>query len=115
MQLIVKILLSAIIIGVVTEMAKRFPTYGGVIAALPLVSLLSLIWLWVEKNDTGVMSEFTLGVLLGLPSTIVLLAIVFFSLKSAFPFAVSILFGVIGWAVFLGAQFVLLNLWKNIN
>lgn len=49
MQLIVKILLSAIIIGVVTEMAKRFPTYGGVIAALPLVSLLSLIWLWVEK------------------------------------------------------------------
>ena len=30
---VVKILISAVIIGVVTEVARRFPTYGGIIAA----------------------------------------------------------------------------------
>jgi len=46
-----KILSSAAIIGVVTEVARRFPTYGGIIAALPLVSILSIIWLTVQSES----------------------------------------------------------------
>lgn len=34
---VVKILVLAIIISLVTEFARRFPTYGGIVAALPLV------------------------------------------------------------------------------
>lgn len=40
--------MSALIIAGVTEMAKRVPTYGGIVAALPIVSLLSIIWLSVQ-------------------------------------------------------------------
>jgi amino acid transporter len=45
MYILVKVLVSAFVIGIVTEIARRFPSYGGIVAALPLVSLLSLIWL----------------------------------------------------------------------
>jgi amino acid transporter len=31
---LVKIIVSAIIIGIVTEVARRYPTLGGIIAAL---------------------------------------------------------------------------------
>ena len=36
MYIVMKIVISAIVIGVVTEIARRFPSYGGVVAALPL-------------------------------------------------------------------------------
>lgn len=53
MYSIIKILMSALIIAGVTEMAKRFPAYGGIVAALPIVSLLSIIWLSVQGEKKG--------------------------------------------------------------
>ncbi len=54
MYVVMKILVSAIMIAIVSEIAKRFPANGGIVAALPLVSLLSIIWLYVqgEQNAT---------------------------------------------------------------
>ncbi|SCC14814.1 Protein of unknown function [Bacillus mycoides] len=42
MHFLVKVIVSALIIGGVTEFAKYYSTLGGFIAALPLISLLSL-------------------------------------------------------------------------
>jgi hypothetical protein len=67
MYSIIKILMSALIIAGVTEMAKKFPAYGGIVAALPIVSLLSIVWLSVQGEKREVISQFTLGVLYGLP------------------------------------------------
>ncbi|SER56323.1 DUF3147 family protein [Salipaludibacillus aurantiacus] len=104
MFLVIKILVSAIIIGIVTEVARIFPKYGGIIAALPLVSLLSLIWLNVQGEQSINLSKFALGVLWGFPATAVLLIVVVISLKASFPLIVSILFGIGGWAAFLAIQ-----------
>tara|TARA_R110000868_G_scaffold183900_2_gene425240 strand:+ start:3433 stop:3783 length:351 start_codon:yes stop_codon:yes gene_type:complete len=48
--LIVKALLSGVIIMAVSEVAKRSPGIGALVASLPLISVLAIIWLW---NDTG--------------------------------------------------------------
>ena len=48
--LLVKALLSGIIIAIVSEVARRSPGLGALIVSLPLVSLLTFIWLW---RDTG--------------------------------------------------------------
>jgi hypothetical protein len=48
--LIVKALLSGLIIAVVSEVARRSPGAGALIVSLPMVSLLTFIWLW---RDTG--------------------------------------------------------------
>lgn len=48
--LITKYLVTAAIVVVVSEAAKRSDKLGGFIAALPLVTVLTLIWLHVERQ-----------------------------------------------------------------
>ena len=50
---IVKALLSGVIVLIVSEVAKRYPGWGGLIASLPLVSILGIIWLWRDTADTA--------------------------------------------------------------
>lgn len=55
--LIVKALLSGIIIAIVSEVAKRAPGFGALIASLPLISVMGMIWLWRDKPDAANMAE----------------------------------------------------------
>jgi hypothetical protein len=55
--LALKALLSGIIVAAVSEMAKRYPTVGGLIASLPLVAVLSMIWLWHDQPDRGALTR----------------------------------------------------------
>jgi len=48
---IVKVIISAMIILVATEISNRSTTIAAIIIALPLVSIISLIWIWVETKD----------------------------------------------------------------
>ena len=48
---IIKCALSGIIIAVVSEIAKRSPSFGALIVSLPLVSLLGILWLWRDTGD----------------------------------------------------------------
>ena len=50
---ILKCALSGIIVGVVSEVARRSPAFGALIVSLPLVSLLGIIWLWHDTADTA--------------------------------------------------------------
>lgn len=104
MYVVMKILVSAVVIGIVSEIAKRFPTYGGIVAALPLVSLLSIIWLYFQGEHTETLSKFSLGVLWGFPATAILLLIVYVSLKNSIPLFLSIGLGIGGWVIFLVIQ-----------
>lgn len=46
-----KAILSGVIIAIVSEVAKRSPGLGALIASLPLVSILAMIWLWRDTSD----------------------------------------------------------------
>lgn len=48
--LITKYLITAAVVVVVSEVAKRSDKLGGLIAALPLVTLLAMVWLHVERQ-----------------------------------------------------------------
>lgn len=50
--LITKYAVTALIIVVVSEVAKRSDRVGALIASLPLVTVLTMIWLYVEKQGT---------------------------------------------------------------
>jgi hypothetical protein len=51
LYLIVKAVISAIIIVIVSETARRNPGAGALIASLPLISVLGMIWLWRDTYD----------------------------------------------------------------
>jgi hypothetical protein len=50
--LIIKAALSGFIVMAVSEVARRGPGFGGLIASLPLVSILAMIRLWQDTADT---------------------------------------------------------------
>ncbi len=51
LYLALKAIVSGIIIAAVSEIAKRSPGFGALVASLPLVSVLGMIWLWRDTHD----------------------------------------------------------------
>jgi hypothetical protein len=60
-MLTVKILLSALLVGGVSVVGRRWPALGGVAAATPFVSVLSLCFLYVETGDCRRASQFSVA------------------------------------------------------
>jgi hypothetical protein len=52
LYLTIKAALSGVIIAIVSEVARKYPGFGALIASLPLVSILGMIWLWRDTGDT---------------------------------------------------------------
>lgn len=55
--LIFKYLVTAGVVVLVSELAKRSDKLGGFIAALPMVTVLTLIWLYVEQQPASKISN----------------------------------------------------------
>ena len=49
---VIKIILSAIIIFIASEVGKKSIILGSIIVSLPLMSLLTISWLQIETKDT---------------------------------------------------------------
>jgi hypothetical protein len=58
-----KLIISALIIVVVTEVAGRAPALGGLIKSLPIVSLIAILWLWHDTRDAGKIAELSISTL----------------------------------------------------
>lgn len=93
LYLAIKAALSGILIAVISEVAKRNPGFGGLIASLPLVSVLGMIWLWRDSPDAENMAahaEATFWfVLPSLPMFLIIPAL----LRNGFGFWVSLIVG----------------------
>lgn len=48
---LIRAALSGVIVALVALVARRNPAAGALIASLPLVSLLGMIWLWHDTQD----------------------------------------------------------------
>lgn len=57
LYLLIKAAISGVIIATVSEIAKRYPGFGALIASLPLVSVLGMIWLWRDFPDAPNMAS----------------------------------------------------------
>ncbi|WP_287980314.1 DUF3147 family protein [Sphingomonas sp.] len=51
LALIVRATVSGIIVALVALIARRNPAAGALVASLPLVSVLGMIWLWHDTRD----------------------------------------------------------------
>jgi hypothetical protein len=52
LYLLIKALVSGVIVAAVSEIARRYPGWGGLVASLPLVSVLAMTWLYVDTRDS---------------------------------------------------------------
>ena len=56
LYLALKAAVSGVLIAAASTLAKRYPGFGALIASLPLVSVLGMIWLWHERPDAANMA-----------------------------------------------------------
>jgi hypothetical protein len=63
LYLIIKALLSGAIVAAVSEIARRYPGWGGLLASLPLTSLLAMIWLYRDSADAERVAELSISTL----------------------------------------------------
>ena len=54
---ITRALLSGLIIAAIALIAKRNPAAGALVASLPLVSILGMLWLWRDTSDPELMAS----------------------------------------------------------
>lgn len=94
---LVKVLISVAVIVTVTELSKRGGTFwGGVLASLPLTSLLAFIWLYAETRDAARVAALSWSIFwLVIPSLTLLLALPLLLRRGlSFGFALLIAIGV---------------------
>ncbi|MFU8781375.1 MAG: DUF3147 family protein, partial [Kiritimatiellia bacterium] len=66
---LVKLVVTTVLIVLISEIAKRSSLIGAILASIPLVSVLAMIWLYVETKDVAKVSALATGVFwLVLPS-----------------------------------------------
>lgn len=56
-----KALISGLLVALAATIAKRQPALGSLIVSLPLVSVLSMIWLWRDGADSEAMARYVGG------------------------------------------------------
>ena len=98
-----KVVVSALIIAGVSELAKKMPSLGGLIAAMPLTTLLALIWLYAETGDYQLAHDFTKSVLFAIIPTIFFFITALYLFKRGASF-ITIL--AVSFVIFLGAAAV---------
>lgn len=57
LYLLLKAVISGVLVAAVSEIARRYPGWGGLVASLPLVSLLALTWLYVDTRETAKVAD----------------------------------------------------------
>ncbi|MBG7610601.1 MAG: DUF3147 family protein [Anaerolineae bacterium] len=75
---VLKIVITTALIVIISEIAKRSTLMGGVLASIPLISVLAIIWLYVDTKNTELISEFSMSVFwLVIPSMVLFLTLPF--------------------------------------
>jgi hypothetical protein len=46
-----KAILSGLLIAAASEIARRWPGWGALVASLPLVSVIGMLWLWQARPE----------------------------------------------------------------
>lgn len=86
---IVKILVTTVLIILISEISKRSTLIGSILASVPLVSVLAMIWLYVDTKDIQKISSLSTSIFwLVLPSLALFISLPVL-LKKEFNFYIS--------------------------
>ena len=102
-----KTVTSAVIIVAVAEIAKRSPLLAGLVASLPLVSVLAIVWLFVDTKSTEQVMGLSRSILLMILPSLVFFIALPGALKVGLPFVPALL---IAMAVTAGTYWVYTHL-----
>ena len=87
---IVKVAVSAVLIVAIAEISKRSSMIGALLASIPLVSVLAMIWLYFDTRDADKVAALASGIFwLVLPSLALFISLPLL-LRQGFNFSLSL-------------------------
>ncbi|MFD0986923.1 DUF3147 family protein [Methyloligella solikamskensis] len=71
-----KLVITAVLIVIISEIGKRSSVMAAILASIPLVSVLAMIWLYIDTKDVAKIESFATSVFwLVLPSLILFITL----------------------------------------
>ena len=115
LDLMVKGIFSGAVVVIASEIAKKSAVFGALITSIPLISVLSLTWLYEDTKDTAQVADFAESILwLVLPSTLLFILLPYL-LRQGWSFENSMIAGITatilayGVGVFLASNYITSN------
>ena len=105
LYLIIKAALSGAIVAAVSEIARRYPGWGGLVASLPLTSLLAMIWLWQDSRDPERVAELAGSAFWFIIPSLPMFLVLPWLLRSGMAFWLAMAFSVAGTLAFYALWF----------
>jgi hypothetical protein len=96
LYLIIKALLSGAIVAAVSEIARRYPGWGGLVASLPLTSLLAMVWLYRDTHEPARVAELSMSTFWFFVPSVPLFVALPLLIRSGVPFWASMAIVVVG-------------------
>ena len=90
---VVKLLVSALVIALASEVAKRDAFWGALIVAMPLVSILAMGWLYGETRDNALVTRFARDIVVLVPLSLVFFLPFLFESRTRLGFLPNLLLG----------------------
>ncbi|MDG2019876.1 MAG: DUF3147 family protein [SAR86 cluster bacterium] len=109
MYTIFKILFTAMIIVGISEIAKRSTLIAGIVASIPLTSLLALTWLYFDTQSSSTVMDLSRNILLMIPPSLTFFIALYSLLGWNTAFTLSLLISIVLTAVVYWIYFYILN------
>ena len=84
--LIVRAVVTALLVVLIAWVARKSPNLGGLIASIPLVSTLGMVWLWHDTQDAGKVADYSLSALIFFMPSIPMFVMIPLLLRQGFGF-----------------------------
>ncbi|MCX5845970.1 MAG: DUF3147 family protein [Deltaproteobacteria bacterium] len=79
MEFFIKLLISVTIIIICTQIGRKFPSFSGLIATMPIISVIILVWIYSDNpGDFKLMEDFTKAALWGIVPSILFFLVAYF-------------------------------------
>lgn len=88
---ILKIVMTTFLVVLVSEVSKRSTLAAGILASLPLVSVLAMIWLYVDTRDASQAASLATSVFWLVIPSLALFLIFPFMISRGFAFPTSLI------------------------
>jgi len=108
----IKVLVSALLIAGISEIAKRSSLLGAILASVPLVSVLAMIWMYVEDKETQPIIELSRSIAWLIIPSLTLFIVLPWLLQKGMSFYLSLL---IGNAVMISCYGVMIFVLKRVG
>ncbi|MGE0408812.1 MAG: DUF3147 family protein [Amphiplicatus sp.] len=94
LYLAVKAVISALLILAVSEIAKRSPALGALVASMPLISVLGMVWLWRDTQDATRLADHAQATFWYVLPSLPMFQLIPFMLRAGAPFWLALIAGI---------------------